>query len=475
MKKISLLLLTIVTFTVTAIFAQSPQSFKYQAVARNSTGDILANQNISVRISIRETSPGGTVVYEEEHVSFTTNEFGLVNLEIGTGSWISGNFSLIDWGSNSHFIEIEMDENGGTAYSVMGTAQLLSVPYALHAENVTNDNVDDADANPTNELQAISISNDTIYLSNGGFVALPSPVAETDPVFGSSVAGGITGTDTTNWNNKLDSYTETDPVYGSSVASGITGTDTTDWNNKLDVEVDGDVSNELQVLSFSNDTLYLSNGGQIYFGNYSNYDPYSFICGTDSIQDADGNWYNTVKIGGQCWMAENLNAGTQIFSFSVSDNQTDNDTIEKYCYNNNPANCATFGGFYQWNEAMQYIIIEGTQGVCPVGWHIPTDWEWKELEKALGMTSAATNLTGWRGTDEGTKLKQGGSSGFESLLAGYRSTDGLFYNSGTSTYFWSSTGSGAIAWLRYLLVSSATVNRNTYNKLGGLSVRCLKD
>ncbi|MCH8317979.1 MAG: hypothetical protein IIA88_05705, partial [Bacteroidetes bacterium] len=200
-------------------------------------------------------------------------------------------------------------------------------------------------------------------------------------------------------------------------------------NGYLTAEVDADSTNELQVISFSNDTFYLSNGGQIYLGNYSNYDPYSFVCGIDSIQDADGNWYNTVKIGGQCWMAENLNVGTQI---PPAGDQTNNGIIEKYCHGgvnvtNTEGDCSTWGGLYQWAEAMQYTIIEGVQGICPVGWHIPTDWELKELEKALGMASAdANNSGGFRGTDQGTQLKTGGSSGFEALLAGYHYTDGLF-------------------------------------------------
>ncbi len=197
-----------------------------------------------------------------------------------------------------------------------------------------------------------------------------------------------------------------------------------------------------------------------------------FYCGDDLKDFRNGKTYSTVQIGTQCWMAENLNIGTMIAGTS---DQTDNAILEKYCYGNITGNCDTYGGLYQWNEAMQYIIIEGTQGVCPVGWHIPTDWEWKELEKALGMTSAATNLTGWRGTDEGTKLKQGGSSGFEALLAGYRSTDGLFYVSGSNTYFWSSNESGSSAWGRSLSVSEARVYRGTSGKLFGFSVRCVKD
>ncbi|MFH2143779.1 MAG: collagen-like protein, partial [Bacteroidota bacterium] len=95
------------------LLSQSPQSFKYQAVVRDATGLVITDQNVSIRISLLEGSVSGTVVYQEEH-SVTSNDFGLVNLEIGNGNVVSGDFSLVPWGSDSYFIKIELDENGGT-------------------------------------------------------------------------------------------------------------------------------------------------------------------------------------------------------------------------------------------------------------------------------------------------------------------------------------------------------------------------
>ncbi len=114
-------------------------------------------------------------------------------------------------------------------------------------------------------------------------------------------------------------------------------------------------------------------------------------------------------------MAENLNVGTMILGTS---NQTDNVITEKYCYNGDVNICATDGGLYRWHEMMQYSITEGAQGLCPAGWHIPTDDEWKTLEMELGMSSEQANLAGYRGTNQGAQLKEGGPSGFEALLAG---------------------------------------------------------
>ena len=153
MKKI---IISVAAFVLLSFntFSQAPEAFKYQAVVRDASNLILANQNVGVQLRILQGSPSGTAVYTETF-AVTTNQFGLVNLEIGTGT-TTDDFSTIDWGNDTYFVENGIDVSGGTTYSVMGTSQLLSVPYALHAksaENVANDLVDDADADPTNELQ----------------------------------------------------------------------------------------------------------------------------------------------------------------------------------------------------------------------------------------------------------------------------------------------------------------------------------
>jgi len=133
MKRIILIFL-FSFFGVGMINAQSPDMFSYQAVARDDQGNVLSNQDVSIKISILQGSANGTAVYEEEH-SKTTNAQGLVNLMIGDGSVLSGTFSNIDWSSGPYFLKIGMDETGGTDYSTMGTSQLLSVPYAMYADS----------------------------------------------------------------------------------------------------------------------------------------------------------------------------------------------------------------------------------------------------------------------------------------------------------------------------------------------------
>ncbi len=115
-----------------SIYAQVPLTFKYQAVARDNTGNVIASQNVSIQISILQGSVGGTSVYIESH-NLLTNEFGLVNFEIGNGNVASGVFEEIDWGNDSYFLQIEMDETGGDNYQLMGISQLLSVPYANYS------------------------------------------------------------------------------------------------------------------------------------------------------------------------------------------------------------------------------------------------------------------------------------------------------------------------------------------------------
>jgi len=133
MRHLSFTLTILVCAAVTG-FAQTPQKMNYQGVARDNGGNVLTNQNVGLRLSILSGSISGTVEYSET-LTAATNDFGLFNVQLGGGSIVSGSFSGIDWGSNSHFVKVEMDASGGTSYTLMGTSQLLSVPYALYAEN----------------------------------------------------------------------------------------------------------------------------------------------------------------------------------------------------------------------------------------------------------------------------------------------------------------------------------------------------
>lgn len=135
MKQVFILvLMLLVVATVTESYAQAPQSFKYQSIARDGNDVLLSDANINLEISIHDLTPTGTVVYKERH-STTTNTLGLFTIPVGGGEPVSGNFSTVDWGTGAKFIEVAADLTGGTNFASMGISQLLSVPYALWSEN----------------------------------------------------------------------------------------------------------------------------------------------------------------------------------------------------------------------------------------------------------------------------------------------------------------------------------------------------
>ena len=115
-----------------SVFAQAPNKMSYQAIIRNSSNVLVTNSAVGMRISILQTSPSGTAVYVETQTP-TTNTNGLVSIEIGGGTILSGNFSTIDWANGPYFIKTETDPTGGTSYTIAGTSELLSVPYALYS------------------------------------------------------------------------------------------------------------------------------------------------------------------------------------------------------------------------------------------------------------------------------------------------------------------------------------------------------
>ena len=134
--------------------------------------------------------------------------------------------------------------------------------------------------------------------------------------------------------------------------------------------------------------------------------------GTPTLEYA-GKTYNTVQIGSQCWLKENLDVGTMVNS---SQSQPNNGKIEKFCYNNDENNCAVYGGYYTWYEAMQHTMTEGAQGICPSGWHIPTVADYQALINAVSNGGNAIKAIGeGSGNGEGTN-----TSGFSALLTGGR-------------------------------------------------------
>jgi uncharacterized protein (TIGR02145 family) len=217
-----------------------------------------------------------------------------------------------------------------------------------------------------------------------------------------------------------------------------------------------------------------------------NNDEEPFNCGESLIDTRDEQVYTTILIGEQCWMAENMNIGEMI---NGTEDMTDNGIIEKYCYDNDPVNCETYGGLYQWSEMMEFTTTPGVQGICPLGWHLPTDDEWKILEGTVDgqypVGDTIWNNTGWRGHNAGNNLKSNAGwpqntgtnlFGF-SALPGGGLLEGVseFYFLGEEGGFWSSTEKGTNAWRRMLAFHNDGINRGYYYKKIGYSIRCLQD
>ncbi len=187
----------------------------------------------------------------------------------------------------------------------------------------------------------------------------------------------------------------------------------------------------------------------------------------NAIVDIEGNVYTTVKIGDQVWMQQNLRV-------SVAPDSTE---ITSYIYGDNPQNEEIYGRLYTWYDAMNGSTAESAQGICPTGWHIPSDGEWKILEMYLGMTQQEADRSNtWRGIGVGTKLGTGGESGYDALYCGRRHSGGTYSLINDYEYIWTSTESGSYAWRRCLESGVSTVGRyDSFPKTYAFSIRCVKD
>jgi uncharacterized protein (TIGR02145 family) len=207
-------------------------------------------------------------------------------------------------------------------------------------------------------------------------------------------------------------------------------------------------------------------------------------CGGVSTVTYDGYTYDLVAIGDQCWFAENLRsehyANGEGIPGDLSNGEWSSTTNgAQAIYANDASNLTDYGRLYNW------YAVDDERGLCPSGWHVPTDGEFMTLEIELGMSESEANDTGWRGTDQGTQMKSSPSddpswngtntSGFSGLAGGYRYYNGVFGYGGNYGYFWSASAYGTVAWSRLLSGGYTVVNRSYNNRRNGFSVRCVRD
>jgi len=421
-------------FISSSLWAQSPQKMSYQAVIHNSSNALVTNTQVGMQISILRGSASGTAVYVETQTP-TTNANGLVSLEIGTGSNQSGTFTAIDWANDSYFIKTETDLAGGTSYTITGTSQLLSVPYALHAKT----------------------------------------------------AESITG-----------SITETDPLYTakfdltSAAADDLLKFDGSKFvkftPNYLTTEVDGSVTNEIELpttgtagdMAYWNGTAWVSVAAGTAGQRLTNLNGVPIWIDNDAQIDPTGQiWKDITSTTGEIWMDRNLGA-SQVATSSTDANaygdlyqwgrltdghqkrtsastttlsSNDDPGHSKFIKNSSSPN--------DWRNSQNDNLWQGVSGInnpCPSGYRLPTEAELNAERTRWGSNNADGAF----------------ASPLKLPMAGYRqASNGSLNSVNTGGYYWSSTVDSQRA--MGLNFGGSSAGMGDSSRASGLSVRCIKD
>jgi len=453
MKKLTTLIA--ILFCVVTLFAQAPEKFTYQAVVRNANNSLVANAQVGVRVSILRGSANGSAVYVETQTA-TTNANGLVTLSIGGGSVQQGTFASIDWANGPFFLQTETDPNGGSNYTVSTTQQLLSVPYALYAKMAGNGFSGDYN-DLTNKPQNVStFNNDAGYITMDSVPEIPTNVS---------------------------AFTNDAGYVTASQCDGLDICALANLATSLQQQIE-DIQAQLDSVGFIIDTAITHT---------------TFSCGTSTVTDIDGNVYNTVQIGNQCWMKENLRTTHYSDSTSIPEGTTLSST-EPYYYDNSNSEIPLLerGYLYNWSAVMHGTDGSSTnpsrvQGVCPTGWHVPSDAEWSQLTQYVSeqdncrcsndqtyIAKALASNTYWNTSTNicavGNDLSANNATGFSALPAGLINSSGFIYSLDYGTHFWSTTESASDrAWERSLGTAYPYVGRSSNYKRDGYSVRCVRD
>ena len=413
------------------LFAQPTQVFSYQAVVRNADNNLVKNSELGLRISIMQGEPDNADIYNELQ-TVTTNENGLLTTTIGN----SDGFTDISWTNPPYFLSVEIDLDGGSNYTVELTTQLLSVPFAMHAYSAES---------ITGELN------------------------ETDPAFTSwDKSSGISITE--DQITDLKDYIETEN------------------QNLDDVLANGTDAGNKNITNLASPVNALDAATKEYVDGVKAM-LLDYIASLGVTDPRDDRHYSAVAIGNQIWMAENLKYLPSVNPSSTSSN------IEPcyyvYGYEGMSVdgarlreNFVTYGVLYNWPAAMNGEESSDTnpssvQGVCPAGWHLPSDAEWEELIEYLGNTLAQE------------KLKESGNAhwiepsiatnetGFTALPGGtlYQNE---FINLTRMGYWWSATQESAtIAKYRMMhyenYVMLPSPNPTGIGKEIPMSIRCVRD
>ena len=498
-------------------FCQAPNAMSYQAVIRDASNELVIDQSVGMQISILQGSASSTSVYTETQ-SPTTNANGLVSIAIGEGS-TNDDFSAIDWADGPYFIKTETDPNGGSDYSITGTTQLLSVPYAMHAKTaenmfsgdydslenkpdlsiyLTRDSVlsEETDGDDNNEIQNLSVSatGDTLFLSKGNYIIIP----------GISIVNGPPEPPTT---TSVNSITDSSAFIGGNIhsingglaitASGVVW-DTVS-NPTLERNIGVTTENATSGSFMSNITglnasttyyvrTYASNNTGSVYGNEASFTTTAVDGGgigayPDGTVHCNGTPTEVVDVTnpttGKTWMDRNLGASQAATSSTDADAYGDlyqwgRAADGHQCRNS--SNTSTLSSTDQpghgdfitngssprdWRSSQNDNLwqgVNGTNNPCPSGYRLPTN---AELDAERGS---------WSSDDSDGAY----ASPLQLPLAGRRDYSfGSLDFVGSVGYYWSGTVNGTSAGYLYFGSSNAGLF-NVYRAYGS-SVRCLKD
>jgi len=457
-------------------FSQSPQKINFQSILRNTNGEVIANKAVSLKISILSESINGISVYSETQAK-TSDASGLISLQIGNGTTLSGVFSNINWGNIAHFIKLEADFSGGSNYGLLGTQELMSVPYALYASK-------------TGDIPKGDLQGNILYWSGSKWINL-NPGQNGQVLV---IQNGVSV-----WKNSTNLSISTIPI--SKVSQNLMYVSGHVEAKLEDIERKGFVYSTSPNPTILDSELYLGFGSGFFSGQIENLQPNrtyyirSFAttasgtvygnevskkteesCGF-TISDIDGNTYNTIQIGYQCWMRSNLRVSRYRNGDLIQNNLDDlnwSNTISGSfaIYSGDATNEVIHGKLYNW------FSIADSRNICPIGWDIPSDVDLTILVDVFGGS-----------TDAGGKLKDIGTtvwnapnlaatneSGFSMLPSGIRLTAGNYENIKNNGYLWSKSEYDVnYSWFRGFSRSDVIVSRALANKRSALSIRCIRN
>ena len=404
-------ILCIAIASLTQLQAQAPQGFNYQATVRNSAGDLIINTNVYFKFNVIQGSLTAVPIFTETHY-VSTDDLGQVNLVIGQGTANSGSFSALDWSLGSYYLGIELDTGNG--YLAMGTTQLLSVPYALYAENSGNA------TSATPNLEAVLAENNSA--NNQQIKDLQDPTEAKDAVTKAYIDDLITNLQSQIDDLESDNDDDCPPfsvlVYGTQEWSGGNAcnityrdgtpipqvTDATEWEN-------------------------LTTGAWAYYNN-------------DETKPRLYNWYAVMGIHD----AVSLTDPSQRKQFAPEGWHVPSDN--------------------EWTTLEEYLIANG--------YNYDGTTTGNRIAKAMASTTGWISDTGTGAPGNDQSLNN--DSGFNAFPEGYRLNNGSFFIEGYNAIFWSSTEiNTSNAWFRNLYFSFSNLSRDYSYKHYGFSVRFVRD